>query len=185
MGTRHLFGHSRDTSVPANRDSAGCGAEPSKRHQLLAPYLAAGGQSTTTSVPGDLGVALPCHHAVEVQGLSLGDGGRRSLNPHRWCDTHSWGAAGSAGAATPRSCPCVPSQFPFPVPYEEPAPVWMVTMRDVSCVTLPVVTRHTYSPESAADTWGMRRRVPDTWGSTHQMNTSTPQNPSFCLKMLP
>ena len=56
----------------------------------------------------------------------------------------------------------------------------MVTTRDVSCVTPPDVTRHTYSPESAAVTWGMRRRVPDTsegtiWGEVSAGEQGTGQ----------
>ena len=51
-------------------------------------------------------------------------------------------------------------------------------MRDVSCVTPPDVTRHTYSPESAAVTWGMRRRVPDTWGGdTREKGDTNPSKP--------
>lgn len=51
----------------------------------------------------------------------------------------------------------------------------MVTTREVSCVMPPDVTLHTYSPESAAVTWGMRRREPDT-SRGQRVDKSAPQS---------
>lgn len=38
-------------------------------------YLVLGREGPTTLVPGDGGLSLASHHAVQVQSLSLGDGG--------------------------------------------------------------------------------------------------------------
>lgn len=40
----------------------------------------------------------------------------------------------------------------------------MVTMREASWTTVPLLTWQTYSPESAVEAWGMRRMEPETWG---------------------
>ena len=44
-------------------------------------------------------------------------------------------------------------------PWEESLP-WMVTMSEVSWEPAPLLTWHTYSPESAGVTWGIRSLEP-------------------------
>lgn len=44
---------------------------------------------------------------------------------------------------------------------------WIVTMTVASLVVAPLLTRHTYSPESAAVTCSSRSREPDTCGRGH------------------
>lgn len=77
---------------------------------LPVPYLVAGGQGAAALVPGDGDVPRSCHHAVEVQGLSLGDRGGRGLDADRWR-----GPCGERGRLQLWQAPRV-SQKPSPNP---------------------------------------------------------------------
>ena len=137
-------------------------------------YLVLGREGPTTLVPGDGGLSLAGHHAVQVQGLSLGDRGRRGLDADG--RREAGGCVGRVKGQCPRPSPGAggdPSPQGWHSRRAGSAPSSMVTTRDVSCVTPPHVTRHTYSPESAAVTCGMRRRVPDTLEGTTRGHIST------------
>lgn len=62
--------------------SRGQGSVSGAAHPAM-PYLVASGQGAPTLVPCHGGRAGSCHHTVQVQGLSLGDGWGRGLDADR------------------------------------------------------------------------------------------------------
>lgn len=57
--------------------------------QLL--YLVPGREVSSTLMPRDLGVGLPGHHALQIQGLPFGHSGGGGLDADGWGSTWGWG----------------------------------------------------------------------------------------------
>lgn len=116
-----LRGASRQPHPRPHHPGASLLSSPWPIHPLVL-YLMSGREAAPALMPRDLGMGLPGHHAVQIQGLPFSHMGGGGLDADGLGATGSWANRWSPGHSSSL-------QVPLPIPLSSPSPGWWLYSR--------------------------------------------------------